>query len=150
MLVKAVVPGQHNRIRKEYSQHNMKPSLLFPTMQKLCIFLSLVILISTRWNDDTGNFDIHYGSNNVRGFVVQSFSCNSLQQQQRRSPQLQIKQQSQIQSNAFIPLYHRLHDATTRSKSLVLYAIRDPLVMMPSQTPMVPYKVCTVHVCKRM
>ena len=117
-------------------------------MLKLCIFLSLVILISSRWNDDTGNFDIHPGSNNVRGFVVQSFSWNSLQQ--RRSPRPQLKQQQQqqqlqIQSNLLLRLFHQLHDTTTRSKSLALYAFRDPLVMMPSQTPMVPYKVCTVN-----
>ena len=118
-------------------------SSLLPT-QKICFVLSLVIVISMRWNDET-RFQIHspnsFGSVFVSSFRSTSVTLSKQQQQQHH------KIPNQIASKDFnrwgYNHHHHGQYGTSSTRSMSRYAHRDPLIMMPSQTPMVPYKVCT-------
>jgi hypothetical protein len=119
-------------------------SITLPQMKKCYIILSLaIVLTAKRWCQS-----------------VHSFSWNSFVLRSRSPPTVPLQQQHQqshiyLSNSAFTRLrYRQKHQmttttttATTRSMALRLHAFRDPLIMMPSQTPMVPYKVGTPHLC---
>ena len=101
---------------------------------KIFFILSTVALVAgptIRWNART-NFDVSNNDNvNTGVVVVHSYSLKPviLSRQYQKCP------------NSFTTRRHhnpRGHDATSTT-SICLQ--RDPLIMMPSQTPMVPYKV---------
>ena len=139
--VSAVTIASSETICQTYHKMTTKTSLL-PT-QKICFVLSLVIVISMRWNDETG-FQIlppnSFGSVFVSSFRSTSVTLSKQQYQQQKIP-------NQIPSKEFIRWgynhHHHHQHGTSSTRSMSRYAHRDPLIMMPSQTPMVPYKVCT-------
>ena len=149
--VSAVTIASSETICQTYHKMTTKSSLL-PT-QKICFVLSLVIVISMRWNDETG-FQIlppnSFGSVFVSSFRSTSVTLSKQQYQQQKIP-------NQIPSKEFIRWgynhhHHHHQHGTLSTRSMSRYAHRDPLIMMPSQTPMVPYKVCThiyiyIYIC---
>ena len=137
--VSAVTIASSATICQTYHKMTTK-SLLLPT-QKICFVLSLVIVISMRWNDETG-FQIlppnSFGSVFVSSFRSTSVTLSKQQHQQQKIP-------NQIPSKEFNRWgynHHHHQHGTSSTRSMSRYAHRDPLIMMPSQTPMVPYKVC--------
>ena len=99
------------------------------SIQKLYLLLSVIDFVATRWNP--GNLFVH------------AYSWNSpLLLPTRQQQQLQQKPPPRIHPNRFITRQYYNHRQGIHSTSSSLRVQRDPLIMMPSQTPMVPYKVC--------